>query len=85
MPRFDGTGPMGRGPRTGWGQGRCGVTEAGPGERRGAGQGHPPWGGGRGHCWGGDRCAGAARRWWPAPWFGAAPDTSKGEGSEPEK
>jgi len=24
MPRFDGTGPMGFGPRTGWGMGPCG-------------------------------------------------------------
>jgi len=24
MPRFDGTGPMGLGPRTGWGLGPCG-------------------------------------------------------------
>jgi hypothetical protein len=24
MPRFDGTGPMGQGPRTGWGFGPCG-------------------------------------------------------------
>ena len=23
MPRFDGTGPNGEGPRTGWGYGRC--------------------------------------------------------------
>ncbi len=24
MPRFDGTGPLGYGPRTGWGMGCCG-------------------------------------------------------------
>lgn len=24
MPRFDGTGPMGQGPRSGWGRGPCG-------------------------------------------------------------
>jgi len=24
MPRFDGTGPMGQGPGTGWGMGPCG-------------------------------------------------------------
>ena len=24
MPRFDGTGPLGRGPGTGWGMGPCG-------------------------------------------------------------
>jgi len=31
MPRNDGTGPLGGGPRTGWGRGRCGrsADEAG--------------------------------------------------------
>jgi len=32
MPRFDGTGPYGSGPRTGWGRGPCGL-----GMRRGMG------------------------------------------------
>ena len=36
MPRFDGTGPMGAGPGTGWGMGPCG---AGMGWRRGFGRG----------------------------------------------
>lgn len=34
MPRFDGTGPSGDGPRTGWGRGPCG---GGMGRRRGWG------------------------------------------------
>jgi len=36
MPRFDGTGPLGSGPGTGWGMGPCG---AGTGWRRGFGRG----------------------------------------------
>ncbi len=36
MPRFDGTGPLGSGPSTGWGLGPCG---AGMGWRRGGGRG----------------------------------------------
>ena len=36
MPRFNGTGPMGYGPGTGWGLGPCG---AGMGWRRGGGRG----------------------------------------------
>jgi hypothetical protein len=36
MPRFDGTGPLGSGPGTGWGRGPCG---AGMGWRRGGGRG----------------------------------------------
>ena len=36
MPRFDGTGPMGFGPGTGWGLGPCG---AGRDWRRGLGRG----------------------------------------------
>lgn len=34
MPRFDGTGPFGFGPGTGWGRGPCG---RGMGQRRGFG------------------------------------------------
>jgi hypothetical protein len=34
MPRFDGTGPWGYGPATGWGRGPCGI-----GSRRGFGRG----------------------------------------------
>ena len=36
MPRFDGTGPLGLGPRTGWGLGPCGF---GLGWGRGYGRG----------------------------------------------
>jgi len=36
MPRFDGTGPWGQGPGTGWGRGPCG---GGMGWRRGFGRG----------------------------------------------
>lgn len=44
MPRFDGTGPLGFGPGTGWGMGPCG---AGMGWRRGSGRGF-----GRRRFWG---------------------------------
>ena len=45
MPRYNGTGPLGFGPCTGWGMGPCG---AGMGLRRGRG-----WGGrGFGRFWG---------------------------------
>ncbi len=56
MPRFDGTGPHGNGPRTGGGRGDCA-----PGEVRGAGRAGRPFGGGRGRCWGGGRRAGFGR------------------------
>jgi hypothetical protein len=36
MPRFDGTGPWGMGPMTGWGLGPCGAGQA---WRRGLGRG----------------------------------------------
>jgi len=45
MPRFDGTGPWGLGPGTGWGLGPCG---AGMAWRRGGGRG---LGYGRGFGW----------------------------------
>lgn len=41
MPRFNGTGPWGSGPGTGWGLGPCG---AGRGWRRGGGRGRGFWG-----------------------------------------
>lgn len=53
MPRYDGTGPWGQGPGTGWGLGPCGV-----GRRRGygGGFGRGAWGFGPGgwgrHRWG---------------------------------
>jgi hypothetical protein len=59
MPRFDRTGPLGAGPRTGWGRGRC-VTGSGVGQdptrggvALGLGRGGTPLGGGRGRCVGG--------------------------------
>ena len=44
MPRYNGTGPLGQGPGTGWGMGPCG---AGIGWRKGFGQGY-----GRRNSWG---------------------------------
>lgn len=43
MPGFDGTGPLGLSPRTGWGFGRCGL---GLGWRRGWGRRFGRFGGG---------------------------------------
>ena len=58
MPGYDSTGPLGTGPRTGRGLGRCGPTDrAAPVGARyqgyGLGRGGPPWGGGRGRGFGG--------------------------------
>ncbi len=58
MPRLDRTGPLGAGPGTGRGLGRCGfVRGAGIGAQagvlQGVGRGGAPWGGGRGRCFGG--------------------------------
>jgi hypothetical protein len=66
MPGFDGTGPMGLGPRTGGGFGFC-SPGAGVGAPRGfasgvvygVGRGGIPRGGGRGRAFGGGR-----GRWW---------------------
>lgn len=60
MPGFNGTGPMGMGPRTGGGRGLCppgsGASYGyGAGFARGAGRGGIPRGGGRGRAWGGGR------------------------------
>ena len=67
MPRFDGTGPDGRGPMTGWGRGFCNPSEAGvaPGaapavEYRGFGRGRGP-GQGRGLGRGRGRTPGQGR------------------------
>ena len=58
MPGYDGTGPMGMGPRTGGGFGYCppaaGYT-AGAAPVMGLGRGGYPRGGGRGFGWGGGR------------------------------
>jgi len=61
MPGFDGTGPMGLGPRTGGGFGFCppgagsAVGGYAPGVVYGVGRGGIPWGGGRGRAFGGGR------------------------------
>ena len=52
MPRFDATGPWGRGPGTGWGRGPCGAgLRRGGGPGRGMGPG--VWGQGYGAGFGG--------------------------------
>lgn len=65
MPGFDGTGPLGQGPRTGGGFGYCPPT-AGPYYGQpvvyGVGRGGLPRGGGRGFAYGGGR--GRGRRFW---------------------
>ncbi len=76
MPGFNGTGPMGMGPRTGGGRGFCAPGAGaglgyGAGMYRGAGQGGIPWGGGRGRAWGGGRGRGWSGAY--APVQGAAP------------
>lgn len=49
MPRFDGTGPAGMGPMTGWGMGYCGGARQGRSAGRGLGRGlGRGWGRGRG-------------------------------------
>lgn len=58
MPGLDGSGPLGAGPGTGRGLGRCGFSRgAGFGARAGrpmgVGRGGAPRGGGRGRCFGG--------------------------------
>ncbi len=56
MPARDGTGPLGRGPRTGGGRGRCADGDLPPGRGRG---GRCGWGRGRGTGYG--RRGGAAQ------------------------
>ena len=53
MPGLDGTGPNGKGPKTGRGDGLCPVTT--PTKKRvlGVGRGGKPFGGGRGNTLGG--------------------------------
>ncbi|MBN1494488.1 DUF5320 domain-containing protein [Candidatus Peregrinibacteria bacterium] len=70
MPGFDGTGPMGQGPMTGWGIGACGGGRGygcGYGRRRGYGFGGR--GMGRGGFWRG------APNWTPS--FSASPSDEK--------
>ncbi len=66
MPGFDGTGPLGQGPMTGWGRGFCAS-----GSRRYPYRGLGPWGFGRGRGWGcgWGRGRGKGLGWW---WRGPA-------------
>jgi len=79
MPGFDGTGPLGQGPRTGGGFGYC-SPGSGPaygvgGFAYGVGRGGFPRGGGRGRAWGGGRGWGwqAMSGGYPPPNWGAPP------------
>jgi hypothetical protein len=70
MPGFDGTGPEGMGPMTGWGRGLCGPY-GGRGSRRSFG----PWSGwgGRGRGWRHRYWATGMPGWgrmYPPPWGG---------------
>lgn len=95
MPGFNGTGPLGLGPRTGGGRGFC---PPGAGTHhppygygvqygislRGAGRGGIPWGCGRGRVYGGGRS-----RWWygrsRAYWHpGTSPAPFAGQSAEQE-
>jgi hypothetical protein len=74
MPGFDGTGPLGGGPRTGRGMGLCwpgGVSPFRGTGFYGVGRGGFPWGGGRGRAWGGGR--GRGFRGWGYGYPGYAP------------
>jgi hypothetical protein len=79
MPGYDGTGPLGQGPRTGGGFGFC-PPGSGPAYGagwygRGAGRGGLPWGGGRGRVWGGGRGWGwrMMSGGYPSSYWGAPP------------
>lgn len=67
MPGFDGTGPRGMGPMTGWGRGFCAVPLNDTGNRPYWGRGFYSRGGGRGF-----------RRYWAGPgspgWRGSKED-----------
>ena len=88
MPGFDGTGPLGQGPRTGGGRGFCppavGPYYYGAPVVYGVGRGGIPRGGGRGFAYGGGR----GRRFWrhwgvypppPAYYYPAAPIPTEDE------
>ena len=90
MPGFNGTGPMGMGPRTGGGFGFC-SPEAGtafPGSRsygnnRAAGRGLAPRGGGRGRVFGGGRGRGYFGRGIGPGWWGSYPSGTYASGPSP--
>lgn len=71
MPGFDGTGPLGAGPRTGGGFGYCPpyggpAYNGSPYPYYGVGRGGYPRGGGRGRAWGGGRGRGYGFPAYPA-------------------
>ncbi|MFH1436870.1 MAG: DUF5320 family protein [Pseudomonadota bacterium] len=73
MPGFDRTGPLGGGPMTGGGFGRCNPASRGRNfsgnlAGRGAGRGLAPWGGGRGRARGGGRGRGGGCGWGWRAW-----------------
>ena len=68
MPGFDGTGPRGMGPMTGWGRGFCAVPLGGAGSRPYWGRGFYGRGGGRGF-----------RRYWTGPGFPVGSVSKEGE------
>ena len=82
MPGFDGTGPLGLGPRTGGGFGFCPPVAGRRFPVMGAGRGGFPWGGGRGRTFGGGR-----GWWWRTavypyfspwyPWYPSTPEEEK--------
>ncbi|GAK56843.1 hypothetical protein U27_03807 [Candidatus Vecturithrix granuli] len=86
MPGFDGTGPMGRGPRTGGGRGYCapgaGQYAYGAPVVYGVGRGGIPWGGGRGFAHGSGRGRRVWRQWGaypPPPEYYSAPIPTEDE------
>ena len=81
MPGYNRTGPLGAGPRTGWGRGQCGTATDSPrfswgGLLRGIGRGGLPWGGGRG------RCLGGGTSWRRGPFAGSMPFLSTQDEAE---
>jgi len=72
MPGFDGTGPMGGGPMTGWGRGYCNSFGVNYGAPPAGGPGY--WGAGRGFGWG----RGFGRRF--LGWFGRGRGYGRGFG-----
>ncbi len=55
MPRFNGTGPLGQGSKTGRGLGKCNPANTDENVIYGVGRGGIPYGGGRGRMFGGGR------------------------------
>jgi hypothetical protein len=73
MPRFDGTGPYGAGPGTGWGMGPCGAgMRRGSGGYGGRGFGRGGWSRGRFGGWGRGGWGSGPRAFGPFGYGGAA-------------